>query len=154
MRTTGISNKYILCTSYASRQLNANKFINMIRHFQPNCIPLANAPFSQIVIDDHYAHLAGLVAADFPAGQAVLGDVAKETDAILHVIKLSLAELDLSMDQIVRVEVHLANFDDFDAMDAAYRAHFNEGQYPARTSIQSSQLFGGGKVEITCQVQL
>ena len=126
----------------------------MIRYFQPNCIPRADAPFSQIVIDDHYAHLAGLVAADFPAGLAVLGDVAKETDAILHVIKLSLAELDLSMDQIVRVEVHMANFDEFNTMDAVYRTHFNEGQYPARTSIQSAQLYGGSKVEITCQVQL
>ena len=47
----------------------------MNRYFQPSCMPESNAPFSQVVIDDIYAHLAGIVAADFPEGQLVVGDV-------------------------------------------------------------------------------
>ena len=35
------------------------------------------------MLDQHYAFLSGLVAADFPAGVAVLGDVAAETRAVL-----------------------------------------------------------------------
>ena len=41
---------------------------------------------------------------------------------------------------------------DFDAMDAAYREFFPDGAYPARTTTESPHLFGGSKVEITCQV--
>jgi 2-iminobutanoate/2-iminopropanoate deaminase len=53
---------------------------------------------------------------------------------------------------MVKVEVHLSDLADFDAMDTAYREFFNGDTYPARTTTESSRLFGGSKVEITCQV--
>ena len=104
-------------------------------------------------MDDQYAFLAGLVAADFPAGVEVLGDVAAETSAVLNTIGSILDELDLSRNNMVKVEVHLADLDDFDAMDNAYREFFEGDQYPARTTVESKHLFGGSKVEITCQVR-
>jgi len=120
---------------------------------QPAAVPESGAPFSQVVIDDQYAFLSGLVAADFPAGIAVLGDVAAETRAVLEAIGAMLEELDLRRERIVRVDVHLADLDDFDAMDAAYREFFDNGSYPARTTVESRRLYGGSKVEITCQVR-
>ncbi len=104
-------------------------------------------------MDDQYAFLSGLVAADFPAGLEVLGDVAAETRAVLDTIGKILAELQLSKHRIVKVDVHLADLDDFDAMDAAYREFFDSGAYPARTTTESRRLFGASKVEITCQVR-
>lgn len=106
-----------------------------------------------MVLDDHYAFLAGLVAADFPAGLEVLGDVAAETRAVLCAIGNILDELQLNRDNMVKVEVHLADLDDFDAMDDAYRDFFNADACPARTTTESAHLFGGSKVEITCQVR-
>jgi 2-iminobutanoate/2-iminopropanoate deaminase len=106
-----------------------------------------------VVLDEHYAFLSGLVAADFPAGLAVLGDVAAETRAVLAVVGDILDELQLARANMVKVEVHLADLGDFDAMDAAYREFFADGVYPARTTTESSRLFGGSKVEITCQVR-
>jgi len=126
----------------------------MIRHVQPKVVPESAAPFSQIVIDDTYAHLAGVVAADFPEGLAVLGDVAEETRAVLTAIRSMLQEIGLDMDRIVRTDVHLASLDDFDAMDAAYREFFEDGHYPARTATESPRLFGGSRVEITCMAKL
>ena len=122
----------------------------MIRHFQPNAISETAAPFSQVVLDDNYAYLSGLVAADFPEGLAVLGDVGNETRAIWNAIESSLKEVGLDLGQIVRVDVHLANLEDFDAMDAAYRDFSENGGYPARTTTESNRLFGGSLVEITC----
>ena len=126
----------------------------MIKRFQPRTVPESQAPFSQVVTDDHYAFLSGLVAADFPAGLAVLGDVGAETRAVLGAIRDTLAEIELGMDRIVRVEVHLADLDDFDAMDSAYREFFDAGAYPARTTTESKRLFGDSRVEITCQARL
>lgn len=117
-------------------------------------MPESEAPFTQVVIDDHYAHLAGIVAADFPAGQKALGDVAAETGAILTLITDILSELDLDLSRLVRTDVHLADLNDFDAMDAAYRPFFVDGKYPARTTTESSRLFGGSRVEITCLARL
>ena len=104
-------------------------------------------------MDDQYAFLSGLVAADFPSGVEVLGDAAAETRAVLQTIGKILDELKLSRDRIVKVEVHLSDLDDFDAMDAAYRDFFDGKDFPARTTVESRRLFGGSKVEITCQVR-
>ncbi|MEE8285420.1 MAG: RidA family protein, partial [Gammaproteobacteria bacterium] len=127
---------------------------HMLRRFQPKAVPESKAPFSQVVMDDHYAFLSGLVAADFPEGLAVLGDVGAETRAVLSAIRDTLDEIGLAMDRIVRVEVHLADLDQFDAMDTAYREFFEAGNYPARTTTESKRLFGDSRVEITCQARL
>ena len=117
-------------------------------------MPESEPSFTQVVIDDHYANLAGIVAADFPAVQKVLGDVAAETGAILTLITDMLSELDLDLSRLLRTDVHLADLNDFDAMDAAYRPFFADGKYPARTTTESSRLFGGSRVEITCMARL
>jgi 2-iminobutanoate/2-iminopropanoate deaminase len=126
----------------------------MIRYIQPQSVPESQAPFSQVVLDDHYAHLSGLVAADFPKGRVVLGDVAEETRAVLNAIDGMLEEIGLDMGRVIRVDVHLAVLDDFDAMDAVYREFFDHGRYPARTTTESPRLFGGSRVEITCMARL
>ena len=126
----------------------------MIKHIQPGAVPESKAPFSQAVVDDLYAHMAGLVAADFPEGRAVLGDAHKETLAVMSAMKNMLAELGLDMDRVVRVEVHLADLQDFDAMDSAYRQFFELGKFPARTTTESPKLFGGSLVEVTCMARL
>jgi len=126
----------------------------MIRHIQPKTVPESAAPFSQVVMDDFYAHFAGLVAADFPEGLAVLGDVGPETRVVLTAIRSMLQELGLDIDRIVRTDVHLASLDDFDAMDDAYREFFEPGRYPARTTTESPRLFHGSLVEITCMARL
>ena len=126
----------------------------MIHYFQPTCMPESAAPFTQVVIDDIYAHLAGIVAADFPDGQSVLGNAGNETRAVMTLIQNILLELDLSFAQVVRTDVHLANLDDFDAMDATYKEFFEAGKYPARTTTESRRLFGNSLVEVTCMARL
>lgn len=126
----------------------------MLKRIQPKAVPRSGAPFSQVVMDDRYAFLAGLVAADFPQGRSVLGDVRAETRAVLEVIRQILDEIGIGMDRIVRTDVHLADLDDFDAMDEAYRVAFDNGCLPARTTTESRRLFGGSLVEITCQARL
>jgi 2-iminobutanoate/2-iminopropanoate deaminase len=125
----------------------------MIDRIQPVCIPESTAPFSQVVLDDLYAYFSGLVAADFAEGRAVLGDVAAETTSVLNVIAKVLEELGLEMSDIVKVEVHLADLADFDAMDEAYRQCFPLNTTPARTTTESKHLFGDSRVEITVQVR-
>ena len=126
----------------------------MIKRVQPNSIPESNAPFSQIVLDDRYAYFAGLVAADFPHGLAVLGDVSAETRVVMGAISDMLKEVGLTFEAVVKTEVHLADLSDFDAMDAAYREYFPPKIYPARTTTESPKLFGGSKVEVTVQARL
>ena len=125
----------------------------MIDRIQPVSIPKSTAPFSQVVLDDWYVYFSGLVAADFPEGLVVLGDVGAETTAVLNVISKTLKELGLEMYDIVKAEVHLADLTDFDAMDEAYRQCFPPNTTPARTTTESKHLFGDSRVEITVQAR-
>ena len=125
----------------------------MIDRIQPVSIPKSTAPFSQVVLDDWYVYFSGLVAADFPDGLVVLGDVAAETTAVLNVISKTLKELGLEMCDLVKAEVHLADLTDFDAMDEAYRQCFPPNMTPARTTTESKHLFGDSRVEITVQAR-
>ena len=65
-----------------------------------------------------------------------------------------LKEIGLDMTCIVRTDMHLTDLDDFDAVDAVYQEFFGNGPYPARTTTQSTRLFGGSRVEITCMARL
>lgn len=127
--------------------------VTILTRIQPRAVPESQAPFSQVVLDDDYAFLSGLVAADFPAGITVLGDIQAETRAVLAAIGEILDELQLARERIVKVDVHLADLDDFDAMDAAYREFFDGRDFPARTTTESRRLFGDSRVEISCQVR-
>jgi 2-iminobutanoate/2-iminopropanoate deaminase len=109
-----------------------------------------DAPFSNLVLDDNYVFLSGLVAADVEEGLAVLGDIHAETEVIMKTIRFLLGQVDLEMSDIVRCDVHMTDLDNMDAMNAAYGGYFKTGAYPARTTTQSEALFGGSGVEITC----
>ena len=112
------------------------------------------APFSNVVVDGDYAFLSGLVAADTKEGQAVLGDVAAETEVVMRTIRALLTGVRLQMEDIVRCDVHLTDLADMHAMNEVYGRFFEEGAYPARTTTQSGALFGGSKVEITCVARM
>lgn len=107
-------------------------------------------PFSNIVIDDDYVFLAGLVAADVEDARAVLGDVRAETQAVMETVKFLLGEVGLDMSDVVRCDVHLTDLSDMEAMNEIYGGYFEADLCPARTTTQSGALFGGSKVEITC----
>ncbi len=123
----------------------------MPRHLNfPDLIDNGTAPFCNVVMDDNYAFLAGLVAADFAEGRRVLGDVAAETTAVLNAINLILGKIDLDLGAIVRCDVYLADLAEMPAMNEAYAACFPDGNYPARTTTQAVALVEGSRVEITC----
>jgi len=121
-------------------------------HIDPTLLT-PSSPFSHIVLDDYYAYVAGRVAADIPGGETVLGDVRAETRLVLESIAFTLAAHGLDMDTIVRVDVHLVDIDEIGTMDEIYAEFFATGGFPARTCTQSTKLFGGSRVEITCVAQ-
>lgn len=112
-----------------------------------------NSPYSQMVLDDNYVFMSGIVAPDLPDGEKALGDTEAETRVIMTAIRELLTSVGLGMEDVVRSDVHLVDFEDFDGMNAVYRSFFKEGNFPARTTVQVARLAGGGRVEITCMAR-
>ncbi len=126
----------------------------MVQHLNFPDIIDSDAPFTSVVLDDRYAFIAGVVAADTVKGQTLLGDVAAETREVMETIDKLMGKIGLTMNDIVRVDVHLSDINQMDAMNRVYRTFFENGAYPARTCVQSEGLYGGSLVEITCVARL
>ena len=84
-----------------------------------------------------------------PATQKIeLGDIRSETRLELTNISKILKASNSSIENVVKVSIHLADLKDFDAMNEVYTEFFR-GEYPARTTTQAV-LRSGRKIEIDC----
>ena len=77
-----------------------------------------------------------------------LGDIRNETRLELTNTAAMLRVANSSLENVVKVSIHLADLNDFDAMNEVYREFF-KGDYPARTTVQAV-LRSGRKIEIDC----
>jgi len=117
-------------------------------------MPPPGFPGSHMVIDAPYIHVSGLVATDVEPGFAGHGDIRAETEKVLSALDHMLASAGSGLAHVVRVDVHLADLADIDALDAIYAGFFTEGRYPARTCTESPHICGGCRVEITVMARL
>lgn len=125
----------------------------MQRYHDPD-LPAPVQPFPHAVADDRYLHLSGLVAADLPDGAALVGETAREAEAVMAAIDRLLSRWQLTTSALVRVTVHLVDLDDMPAFDRVYAGFFRDGAPPARTCVEVGRLFGGCRVEITATARL
>ena len=105
--------------------------------------------YSDIVVANGFAFLAGKVAADSP-NPVKLGSIEDETRICLDLLSQSLKLAGLSMENVVRCNVYLIDLAEFERMDAIYKTYFKNGRMPARTTIGAGSLVFGCRVEIDC----
>ena len=122
----------------------------MRRHLDSPRLKPRTSPYNHVVIADRDCFVAGIVAADIPGGDAVIGDVEAETDLVMRTIGQILADHGMDAADMIRIDVHLLDLDEIQIMDRAYGRHLDREAMPARTTTQSDKLYGGSRVEITC----
>jgi len=108
----------------------------------------AASGYSHGVLDGDYVFLAGQVASDRADGKATLGDIEAETRDAMDLLGAALAEFGLTHADLVRTNIYMTNFDDFEKMNAVYSAYFERDRMPARTAVEVNRLFGGSAIEI------
>jgi 2-iminobutanoate/2-iminopropanoate deaminase len=104
-------------------------------------IPAAYGPYSHAVIACDFIFLSGQTARDSNTGHLIEGDVAAQTLRCLEIVREILSKLELTLRDVVRVTVYLADIDDFDAMNRVYSVVFH-APYPARSTVQVRMPFG------------
>jgi 2-iminobutanoate/2-iminopropanoate deaminase len=109
--------------------------------------PKAIGPYSSALRSGQLLFVSGQVPTDPATGALVEGDIRAQTRRVLENIKALLAAAGLTLDQIVRTTVFLADMDDFTAMNAEYRGHFKE-PFPARSTVQAVRLPRNARIEI------
>jgi 2-iminobutanoate/2-iminopropanoate deaminase len=105
----------------------------------------ANLPYSAAVVAAGLCFVAGQFGTD--ADDRPVGDVEQQTAIALEHLAAVLEKAGTRLDLVVRTTVWLRTFDDFPAMNRAYRRRFTEG-LPARVTLVVSDLLFGAAMEI------
>jgi len=109
--------------------------------------PAAIGPYSQAIQVGNLVYTSGQIPVDPATGSFVEGGIKEQTRQSLTNIKAILAEVGLSMSNVVKTTVFLADMNDFADMNTVYAEFFTE-PYPARSAVAVKSLPKGALVEI------
>ncbi|MCS3458071.1 RidA family protein [Aeromonas sp. BIGb0445] len=101
----------------------------------------------QSVAFSHYNHIAGQLPIDMATGKVLTGCIREQTAQCLGHIKTIVESIGHMMDDIVKVNIQVANIADLAEVDAVYTRYF-PSYLPARTVIGVSELPAGALVQI------
>ena len=109
--------------------------------------PAAIGPYSQAVQAGNMLFASGQLGLDPATGQFPEGGVKEQTAQAVKSVKAILTEAGLTMDNVVKTTVFLADMGDFAAMNEVYAAQF-EGTFPARSAVAVKTLPKNALVEV------
>ena len=109
--------------------------------------PAAIGPYSQAVRAGAMMFCAGQVPLDPKTGQIVSEDISEQTRRVLDNLTAVLKAEGLTMSNVVKTTVFLADFGDFPKMNEVYATYFTD-QPPARSTVGVSTLPKNARVEI------
>ncbi|WP_088891624.1 RidA family protein [Leptolyngbya ohadii] len=117
-----------------------------------NQAPAPVGPYNQAVVAaGQLVFVAGQIPLD-PATGAIVGEgeVAKQTEQVFANLKGVLEAAGVTLQDVVKTTVFLADMNDFAAMNAVYAQYFDEALAPARACVEVSRLPKDVRVEIEC----
>ena len=112
-----------------------------------NQAPAAIGPYSQAIKVGNLVFTSGQIPINPATGNFVEGGIKEQTRQSLTNIKAILEEAGLSMNNVVKTTVFLADMNDFADMNSVYAEFFSE-PYPARSAVAVKTLPKGALVEI------
>jgi 2-iminobutanoate/2-iminopropanoate deaminase len=108
--------------------------------------PAAIGPYSQAVATDGFVFCSGQLGLDPETGDLVDG-VEDQTDRALRNLTAVLDAAGLTLADVVKTTIYLADMADFAAVNAVYARHMPDPP-PARSTVQVAALPKAGRVEI------
>lgn len=115
--------------------------------FSTKKAPAAIGPYSQAIQVGNLVYTSGQIPIDPSTGTFVEGGIREQTRQSLTNVKAILEEAGLSMGNVVKTTVFMADMNDFAEMNSVYAEFFAE-PYPARSAVAVKTLPKGALVEI------
>ena len=109
--------------------------------------PAAIGPYSQGIAVDGFVFCSGQIGLDPVTGELVAGGVEAQAERALRNLTAVLNAAGLTMADVVKTTLFLADIGDFAAVNAVYARHMPEPP-PARSTFAVGALPKGGLVEV------
>lgn len=111
--------------------------------------PAAIGPYSQAIEVNGMVFASGQIPLDPTTGNVVEGGIKEQTRQALTNAKAIMESAGLSLANVVKTTVFMADMADFAAMNEVYSTFFTE-PYPARSAVAVKALPKGVLVEVEC----
>jgi 2-iminobutanoate/2-iminopropanoate deaminase len=98
-------------------------------------------PFSQAVWAGELLFISGTVPYDSETGTVIEGGIEEQTAHVMESIRAILEAAGGTMDNLVKVTIHMKDVADWHKMNAVYRSFFDD-YLPARMTMQSPPPLG------------
>ena len=121
----------------------------MKKQINTTSAPAAIGPYSQAMEANGFVFVSGQLPIDPATGAFAEGGIKELTRQSLTNMKAILSEVGLTMANVVKTTVFLADMADFAEMNEVY-ATFFEGVCPARSAVAVKTLPKEARVEIEC----
>ncbi len=118
----------------------------MKKAISTNAAPGAIGPYSQAIDAGAFVYASGQIPID-PATGVMPEGIKAQTAQSLANVKAILAEAGLTMDNVVKTTVFLADMSLFAEMNEVYATAFN-APFPARSAVAVKEIPKGALVEI------
>lgn len=110
--------------------------------------PAAIGPYSQAVAAVPFVFVSGQLPIDPATGKLDGESASQQAERSIANIEAILASAGLTLPDVVKTTVLLADIDDFAAVNEVYARRFAGAVLPARSAFQVAALPRGAKVEI------
>ena len=115
-----------------------------------NKAPAAIGTYSQAVESNGILFTSGQVGIDPETSEMVEGGVEDQAIRVLKNIYAILSESGLDKTSIIKLNVFLKDLDDFSIVNDTFKEFFGDNEFPARTTVEASELPLGALIEIDC----
>ena len=128
--------------------LQSIKFDNMKKIISTTNAPAAIGPYSQATMANGVLYISGQIPVNPATGDLVVG-IEEETHQVMKNLQAVLQEAGMNFGNVVKASIFLKSMDDFAVMNGIYASYLEEGNYPARETVQVSCLPKNVNVEIS-----
>jgi 2-iminobutanoate/2-iminopropanoate deaminase len=111
--------------------------------------PAPIGPYSQAVLSGNTLFISGQIPVDPATGQLVKGDVRDETHQVMKNLKAILNASGMGFGHVVKTTIFVTDMNNFSDVNEIYGKYFDNGNFPARETVQVAALPKGVQVEIS-----
>jgi 2-iminobutanoate/2-iminopropanoate deaminase len=111
--------------------------------------PKPIGPYSQAVRVDKTLYVSGQIPLNPQTNELVVDNIENATHRVLQNIKALVEVSGMQMSDVVKVSIFIKDMGEFSKINAVYAQYF-AGVFPARETVQVSELPMGVPIEISC----
>ncbi|MGH2644221.1 MAG: RidA family protein, partial [Chitinophagaceae bacterium] len=111
--------------------------------------PAPIGPYNQAISAGNTLFISGQIPVDPGTGQLIKGDVRDETHQVMKNLKAILNAAGMDFSHVVKTSIFVTDMNNFGDVNEVYGKYFDNGNFPARETVQVTALPKAVQVEIS-----